>query len=359
MAQSYTTLRTLIQTILDDTGVALWSTAVLDLYMADALREMALYVPYEVKKHFTIESRTGTATADTSSALVDTTESQFVSADVGKIVHNNTDNTWAVVTAFVSSSQLTLSKDIMDDGNEEYEIFNADCWNNRQIKIADVTDRIRDPIVAEYPIGSKRNITVNNDILELDMVINPDDSKVLSSGNQPDVLVYVYFDKRHKLSQLTDFAGAVNNAGGYAAGSTSMAINGLQSSGTVEADQEFTVAGIRGTYRVTTAATISSNAATITFYPGLESAAENADVVTFKQSSLTPEMEPVFANLVAGRAAIAKARSYIGTFAVGSKRTAQELESWGQRMVEAALARLRRMSPMKSTSQIMDDYGDK
>lgn len=85
-----------------------------------------------------------------------------------------------------------------------------------------------------------------------------------------------------------------------------MAVNGLQASGTIEADQEFTIANTRGVFHTTASATITTNAATIYFFPALPSTVANATVITFKQSTLTPQLEPIFCHYVAGIASINK-----------------------------------------------------
>jgi len=314
--RTYAAIRDLIEQKLQDTGNTTFATAELDLYIADALREMPRYVPHVVRETFQIESRTGTAGTTTAGKLIDATKAQFLAADVGKMVHNLTDDTWAQITVYNTTSSIDLSSDIMASG-DSYEILNAGCTSPKQVNISAETDYIGIERV-EYPTGTKRNWILANGILEI-MVDSVDDSRVLTAGLvQPKVNVDIYFKKRHKLSQLTDFAGAVNNAGGYAAGATSMAVNGIQATGTIEEGQEFTVAGTRGTYHATADATISANAATVSFYPGLGSAIENADVVTFIQSTLTQELEGPFADYVAACAALDKSPGEIGAATIGN-----------------------------------------
>lgn len=303
MSLTYASFRDAIEALLGDSSNAIYTTAELDVVIAEGLKEYALYKPNIVPVEVTVEARYGTASSTSTSHLVDATKVQFLSTDVGKVIYNSTDKTWAVVTAYTSTSDVTLSADIMASG-ESYYIFNEDCTNACQLNIENVTDYVGIESV-EFPIGRKRSFTLNGDILEIQLDYTPGDTSLSNA----DKIALISFNKRHKLSQLTDFAGAVNNAGGYAAGSTSMAVNGLQASGTIEADQEFTVAGIRGTYTVTSAATISTNAATISFYPGLQSAVANSAVVNFKQSSLKPQDEQILENYIAGKAAVSKALS--------------------------------------------------
>ena len=288
-----------------DSGMAVISTTDFDDFMSDAFREAAQYVPHEVEEVFTIESRTGTATSTTAGSLVDATKSQFVAGDVGKDVYNKTDKTWARITTHTSATTVALSKDIMASG-EQYEIYNKGCTSKFQINISGVADYFDKSIIkVEYPKGERRSFDLSGNILTIKKS-SVDDSKVKSSGTQPDTEVNIWFKSKHKVSQLTTLTGAVNNAGGYSAGDTSMILGSLQTTGTIEADQEFTIADTRGTYRVTADATITAGAASISFYPGLESDVDHTTVVTFIQSTLTPELEPIMAELIAALAAISE-----------------------------------------------------
>ena len=310
MAQTYTALKTRIASIFQDSGGAIFDQNTdkeLELTIKDCLRDFSLIFPYipSYPDVFQVESRAGTATSDTAGALVDATNSQFLSTDVGKIVYNEDDKIWAIVTAYVSTSQLTLSKDIFPDGNENYSIFNKGCTNTKQINIEDITDRIdiRDGDRLEYPIGTRRNIdSVDGDILTIgyDSAVND------TSETDADKDVQIFFRKYHRVSQLTTLTGAVNLIAGYDAGDTSMILDALQTSGTIEQDQEFTIAGTRGTYRVTTNAPITAEAATISFWPGLANDVDNNIVITFKRSTLTPNLESAFCKYVAGVMAINK-----------------------------------------------------
>lgn len=338
---AYSAFRDKIEQLLQDTGNATFSTAELDYYIGDAFRESARYAPHLVRVPFKIESRTGTATGTTASALVDATEAQFTSADVGKFVYNTTDKTWAQVTAYVSASQLTLSKDIMAAG-EGYKIFNIGCASEFQINIGDVDDYLSIRAV-EYPVGERRNWTVEGDILTI-LVDSVDDSDPADTDSE--IIVEVTFNKRHKLSQLTDFAGAVNLEAGYAAGATSMILDALQTSGTIEAGQEFTIAGTRLTYTVTADATITTSAATISFFPGLDSAVLNNAVITFIQSTIPDALEGPLADYVAARAVLNKVPKYIGKSSMGDPVN-DYLKTWREKQSDAvrALNRLAKNVP--------------
>ena len=68
----------------------------------------------------------GTADATEANTLHDT-DGGFASTDVGKTVHNTTDDTYADVTAFVDSGQLTLDGDIFISG-ENYDLDIFSYW---------------------------------------------------------------------------------------------------------------------------------------------------------------------------------------------------------------------------------------
>jgi len=302
--QTYTAIRDNIESRLQDGGNSVHTTAELDLLIEDALRDMAQYIPHNVLVLYAVETRTGSATATSAGYLVDTGETQFVVAnDIGKVIHNTTDNTWAIVVTdgSNSTSTLKLSRDIMASG-EQYEMFNPGCTANNQINIGDVQDHLWVEKVC-FPIGVEREIDhIRGDILTIGISYDPDDTKDANAVK----IVEVYFAKRHKLTQLTDTTGAVNNGAGYSEGATSMAMDGLQSTGTVEEDQEFTVAGLQEVYTVTADASISSNAATVTFYPGLEGDVADDAVVTFVDSTLKRQHESLLVEYVTARAEIDK-----------------------------------------------------
>ena len=68
----------------------------------------------------------GTADATEANKLHDA-DGGFATTDVGKTVHNTTDDTYAEVTAFVDSGELTLSADIFISG-ENYDLDSFTYW---------------------------------------------------------------------------------------------------------------------------------------------------------------------------------------------------------------------------------------
>ena len=299
--RTYTQIIDAIEVRVRDETNTNFATTELDEEVKDSLIAVSEIFPHERPETYTIESRTGTATSTSSGNLVDATKSQFLSGDVGKIIYNSTKKTWAEIVTFTSSTTVAISKDIMTSG-DQYEMYNDECTSRFQINISDIGDYI-DIISVEYPKGIRRKWNVIGSILTI-AINRVDDSKALT-GTQPFTEVYIWFKIKHKVSQLTDFAGLVDLVAGYSEGDTSMVIDDLQSAGTIEADQEFTIANTRGIYRVTADATIASNEATVSFYPGLESDVDNDVVVTFTQSTLTdPKVETFVINYASALAAI-------------------------------------------------------
>lgn len=309
MPKAFATLVDEIELELQDSTNVLWTAAELGTQLEDALREISNLAPNIVREIYEFETRAGRASATTAGALVDATESQFLSTDVDKVIYNTTDRTWAVVEAFVSTSQLTLTRDIMAI-NENYKMFNRDCWNIRQLYIGDVEDYVGDNhgvVAVEYKTlqiaRNYRSFQVEGNVLTVGFDGSIPDSKTANA----DIEVFVWFNRRHQVSQLTDLAGAVNLVAGYARGATTIAVDGLAGAEVIAEDQEFIVAGLRGVYRTTAATTLAAGAGSITFFPPLDNALADDDVVTFLGSSLSRDQERIVVDLAAGRAAESKA----------------------------------------------------
>lgn len=336
-----------IESILDDTSNATWSAARLGLLLDDAITEVSETVPYIMRDTYTIESRTGIASSTSANNLVDATKSQFASGDTGKIVYNTTDHTWAVIESYSSSSQVALSTDIMASG-EGYEIYNKGCWSKKQINISSSTDFLK-VLYAIYPIDrqlytvpvNKRNVTLydQNKILELDTDYI-EDSGISTSFKDVDV----FFARQHKVNSMTDLAGAANAQ--ISAGATSATIKALTDvDGYIYKDTLFTVALISGissryTYRVTADAAISTNSATISFYPAMEAVVDADAIVTFVRSTLTPELERIIIQIVAGEALMSESIDLATSLIQGSSSSSQYYRI-GERMAEKARAKLK------------------
>ncbi len=336
--ETYTSMRDLIEQKLQDTGNLVWATGELDLAMTEGLRELSQYSPHIYMLEYLIESRQGKATSTSSGNLVDATNDQFVAGDVGKIVYNTTDRTWAYITTFTDAETVALSKDIMASG-ESYRIFNKNCNHQKEIYIGEMPDwlgikRIEFPTMDDPPTYV-RWIDRGRNVIRLVTDDEPDDSAEADAQKQ----VWVFFALRHKLSQMDDLGATVNGA--HSEGATSIVLAGL-GTGTIETGQEFTIANerSRAIYIVTANATVSTNASTISIWPPLESSVATSTVITFVSSTLTPKLEGVFADLVAGKVAISKARTYVGTIGPGGNRYRNMLE-WGKLHYNDAIAELK------------------
>ncbi|MDD4985855.1 MAG: hypothetical protein PHQ43_08705 [Dehalococcoidales bacterium] len=350
MARTYANIRDAIEQKLQDTSNAIFSTTEIDAEVKDCLRVLAEYVPYMRFDDFEIIYKYGNATETLASHLVDDSNEQFESGDIGKLVWNRTDRTFAQITAYTDAGDVTLSSDIFTVG-ESYAILHKNCSSERDINIEAITDHVgvnHGVRFVEYPIMCDppyyRNYKIIGDILTLDV----------RRTMQDNYKVRVHYAGRHRVSQLTDFAGAVDLGDGYAAGSTSMVIDGLQATGTIEEGQEFTVANLHGVYRVTEDATIASNEATVSFFPGLSAAVANDAVVTLLKSSLTPTLEDCLIRLTAARCAMSKAVYVVDKVNTGHSPF-ERYYTWGKAELESVMRDLRRMRERRIHQEYPDD----
>lgn len=331
--KAFATLIDEIESSLQDSSNTYFSAAELAYLLEDVLKEMSLPCPYIMRETFKMESRTGSATSTTTRALVDSTNVQFLSTDVGKVIHNTTDNTWAVVTAYVSTSQLTLSENIMASG-EEYEMYNEECRSNREIYIGDILDYVgknHGVIDVEFPVGTKRNFEVEGDVLRLLIDFDPDDS----ADADADVTAYVWFKKRQRVSQLTDLAGEIDYAS-YAAGTTTIHIDGLQATGTFQEGTLFTIEGLAKIYRATADATIASNECDVVIYPGLEYAIADGADITIIGSTLSEALERVAVELTCAKALLSKSIYFMNRVNDGGGNVWQAMNQTGKEKLQYA-----------------------
>ena len=132
----------------------------------------------------------------------------------------------------------------------------------------------------------------------------------------------------------------------HAAAATTVSLTALQSAGTIEEGEQFTIENHRRIYTVNADAAIASSTAAITFYPPLEAAvASTAWVISFLKSSLTPRDEELFADMVAGNLAISKAPKFFNTIPVGGGEVWSKFLSWGERRLAEVIGKLRRDNP--------------
>jgi len=355
MPRDYQAMTTLVTTKLQSAGSVDYSVAEVNYQIEESLKEIATYKPHIVSLPFKIESRYGVDATGTADKLTDLVKLQFLATDVTnqKVVHNITDNTWAVVTAHTSSSILGISDDIMDAG-EAYEIYNKKCTNKRQIYIGDILPEVLDIESVEYPLGTKRNWSiVSNGVLEIDVnSVADSNANTAIVSSLPNVDVWVRVKRRHILSNMTDWAGAISATSGVKA-ATTVSVVGLAASAEVVSGMEFNVATHRQDYVITGSAMANSaGEMTIQFYPPFEAAAASASVVTFVKSTLKPGEEEIFADLAAARLAINKSPKYFNAISLGGGVVYQNYLNWGERRLGETLNKL----SMRSTPKTKEMY---
>jgi len=352
MPKTHAALVNEVEELLEDSSNAVWGATVVANALDAAIREFSSYSPDVALVTREFESRTGYATAATAGTLTDTTNSPFFTRDVGKVVFNVTDNTWAIVIAWVSTSVLTLSHSIMATG-EQYVMYNQDCWSPYQIYLGDITDYVdpdRGIDAVYYPAqGSnrtRRNFTVDHNVLTVLYDGSIPDSSQANLGSRV-VEVDIWVRRQHKVSRMTGFAAAIDLTAGYGEGATTIHVDGLVAAAeTAAEDQEFSIAGARRRYRLTQATTFASNEGDITFFPPLEAAFVDDIVVTFTQSSLNREQERVVVDLCAGRLSITKStrmlqeiNTAIASITSGAAALGQSTARLSRQMADIASAR--------------------
>ncbi len=351
MAKAFTALVGEVVGELADTAYATWTAAFIGTQLEKSLKDISVAHPYVIRESYRFETRYGTAstTSATASVLVDTPNAQFGSGDVGKEVFNLTDRTWAKITAFTSTAQVSLSKDIMAI-NEQYEIYNEDCHDQRQLNLKNVVDYIGtqhgiDKVV--YPVDrypeERRNFKLegnDENILTVELDSKPPNSK----ESEADVECFVFFNTRQRVSQLTDLAAALSASA--AVGATTIALTGCQSAGTIKEGDMFSIANVRGLYRVTADTAIASSASSaVTFWPGLDSNVANSIVVSFVGSTLSPILERIAVDMtvgycmVSGEGAVRMANDVV----MGGAQAASNYYAMGQARIEGARRELRAM----------------
>lgn len=90
---------TLIDEIQGDLGndTTTYTDAKVTIQLEKAIKRLSDDLPRVIRYDYELESRTGTATSTLFTWLVDSSEQFIAATDVGKVIHNTTDDTWAKV----------------------------------------------------------------------------------------------------------------------------------------------------------------------------------------------------------------------------------------------------------------------
>ncbi len=353
MGRSYSDMDLLIQTKVADTAGTVFLSAERVYQIDECLKEFASYKPHITPIVFKIESRYGVDTTGAASTLTDTVKEQFVVTDDDneKVVHNTTNNTWGIVkTASTSKTILTLNSSLMR-ANDNYEIYNTRCWNNKQIYVGNILPMINDIESVEYPIGEKRNWKILSEgVLEIDVDSVPDsNSNTAIVGSAPNTDVLVRFYRPHILNAMSTLTGTVAGTVGVDGAST-ISVLLAASAMVVKEGYEVNFAVHRQSYIVTANATANSaKIAAISVYPAFDGAVGSAATVTFVKSTLEPNEEEMFANLTAGRLMEHKSPAFANAISLGGGVVWQNYYTMGKALVDEALRKLRNSIPPKTS----------
>lgn len=144
---------------------------------------------------------------------------------------------------------------------------------------------------------------------------------VLDIDSYPSALesVYVWLNRLHVLQATTgtnDGAGLIDNTGGYAAGISTIHVDGLDNAKTVLADTRLAITGDSTVYTIIDDATTSANdqgECDLNITPPLAAAVLNDVVVTLSlhPSTLSWDLEEALIKITAGLASISKAHKLV------------------------------------------------
>lgn len=342
-------MTTLVARQLQSSGTADFTVAEVNDGLTRSLAEYSDYKPHIVNITFDLEGRYGTDTTASASALTDTVKGQFLAADATneKIVHNITRNTKAVILTQSSTAIVTIGSNLMT-ANDQYKIYNKQCWNQRQVYIGDVTN-YQSIHSVEYPIGQRRNWKIYDSVLEVDVDSVPDSNSNTAIVSIPNnIQTLVRFNYPHALPNLTDWTATFGATATVSA--TSISATALQSAGTINQGTEFTIENHRTTYTVATSATIAANTVALTFFPALEApVSSTAWVLTLRQSTLDPQDEEIIAKLAAGRIMESKANKFPNAISLGGGAVWQNFRVLGQSIVNESLTELKRKTPWRTS----------
>mgnify|MGYP001560853221 CR=1 FL=1 len=302
-----------------------FTSAILTTRIAEGLQELSRYCPYVVLE-------TVTATEDSKELNISHIENllwlQALEYRVGK-----EEREWRTFVEYYKDSismEIDFWPEDEDSAIDTNEVLDAsetgvDCDASATTAIP-VGTIIRIENELMYVTATGTTLTVVRGYNHTTATTHVTDTDIY----KPE-LAYLYCAKAHKVPTLTDLAGAVDLVAGYAAGLRTIHIDGMGASDTLEKDMLFTIAsdGSGTIYRLTEDTTLATNEGDIIFEPGLAEAIADDDVVTFKNSTLTPRLETLLIDLVAARSAISIATKFINTVTVGSQSAWRDFLAWG------------------------------
>ena len=109
----------------------------------------------------------------------------------------------------------------------------------------------------------------------------------------------------------------------------------------VEEGEIFTLENQKTIYTITADVTTSGNAATISFYPGLEAAVVDNDDITFIKSTLLPDDETNLAEFVVAWLSVYHAPKFFSQIGALGAQTTANYSNWGERRLATVTAKLR------------------
>jgi hypothetical protein len=302
--KAFTDIRDDAERILEDSGNALWSETILDGMIRDCLREMSSLVP--LKETETVHARDDSYELDISGLTdvlwidyaeweIDQDPLEF--HNVRQITNNRAIMEVEATPSAHADGQLTGTITFSDSSKA---ISGSGTAFTTELEVGDWIKKSSSATWHRVAfIADTTNLTLATEVATADD--GADTADKTDYWHSP---VRLHCAKVHRLNEMTTLTGVVNLTAGYANDIKSMVLDTLQSSGTIKKGTKFTISDTDGIYTITADATISSNAATIYFYPGLATNVVNDEVLTFETSTLTEQMERLLAELVAAKATL-------------------------------------------------------
>jgi hypothetical protein len=151
---------------------------------------------------------------------------------------------------------------------------------------------------------------------------------------------YLYCAKTHRIPAVATIVGAAT--ADYLAGVVVINVDGLTSTGTIEADTTFTITGDSSNthYRLLKDVVLSGGAGDFTFTPKLAEAISENDVVSCDNSTLPERLETLLIDLVAARAALSNPMKLMIQINTGGRRVPITMGEWAERKLALTLRKL-------------------